>query len=212
MIWLPTTFAALVLVWIGWRLVSRRWVLPCPADFAWLVEMENPLARAARSAEIVSLLGVRPGESVVDIGCGPGRVALPLARAVGSGGDVVALDVQQAMLDKVAVKAEREGLGNLRTVCADVRAASLPAETFDAATLVMALGEVPDPTGVFVTVRNLLRPEGRLVVAESVFDPHYQREAKVRAMAVAAGFEVRRKTGNRLGYALLLARPASPSG
>ena len=53
-------------IWIAWRLRSRRSPLPCPAEFAWLVEVENPLARATRSEEVVRQLAPRPGARVID--------------------------------------------------------------------------------------------------------------------------------------------------
>jgi tRNA G46 methylase TrmB len=110
-------------IWIAWRLRSRRALLPCPAEFAWLVEIENPLARATRSEQVVRQLAPRPGARVIDVGCGPGRVTIPLARAVGPGGEVIALDVQAAMLAKVAEKARAERIANIRLLQSDARSA-----------------------------------------------------------------------------------------
>jgi SAM-dependent methyltransferase len=64
-------------------------------------------------AGFINLMGLRPGESVLDVGCGSGALALPLGRA---GHDVVGLDFSAGMLDRLRRKAAEEGLANVRTV------------------------------------------------------------------------------------------------
>ncbi|MGA8158476.1 MAG: class I SAM-dependent methyltransferase, partial [Rhodoplanes sp.] len=188
---LALVIIALAAAWVGWRLRSKRALLPCPAEFAWLVEMENPLARATNSDHVVRQLALSAGARVMDIGCGPGRVTIPLAHAVGPDGEVRALDIQAAMLARVAEKAAKEGIANIRLIESDVRNASVEGGSLDAAVMVMALGEVPEGarafsgevgTGspqkmrlpeesVFPFIFSALKPGGRLLVAESIFDP-----------------------------------------
>ncbi len=194
---------ALAAIWVAWRLRSRRELVPCPAQFAWLVEMENPLARATNSDHVVRQLALPRGARVMDVGCGPGRVTIPLARAVGPDGEVLALDVQAAMLSRVADRAAKEGLANVRPIHSDVRSASIENGSLDAAVMVMALGEVPERTSVFPFIFVTLKPGGRLLVAESIFDPHFVSRTKVRAQAAAAGFVVRAYAGNIFGYSLV---------
>jgi ubiquinone/menaquinone biosynthesis C-methylase UbiE len=200
---------ALAALWIGWRLWSRKAVLPCPAEFAWLVEMENPIARATRSERIVALLAPKPGARLLDIGCGPGRVAIPLARAVGPAGEVVALDLQPAMLGKVTAKATAAGLANVRPLQADLRETALPG-AFDGAVLVVALGEIPGNATVLPAIFQALKRGGTLVVTESVFDPHFTPRRKVRAMAATAGFAETGGDGNAFGYSLRFEKPDAP--
>jgi SAM-dependent methyltransferase len=196
--------------WIAWRLLSRRSPLPCPAEFAWLVEVENPLARATRSEQVVRQLAPRPGARVIDIGCGPGRVTIPLARAVGPGGEVIALDVQAAMLAKVAEKAGTERLANIRLMQSDVRSARIDDGSLDGAVMVTALGEIPEPTKVLPWIFAALKPGGRLLVAETIFDPHFVRRARLREMARSAGFAERDYSGNVFGYSITFEKASSP--
>ena len=196
--------------WIAWRLLSRRSPLPCPAEFAWLVEVENPLARATRSEQVVRQLAPRPGARVIDIGCGPGRVTIPLARAVGPGGEVIALDVQAAMLAKVAEKARTERLANIRLMQSDVRSARIDDGSLDGAVMVTALGEIPEAAKVLPWIFSALKPGGRLLVAETIFDPHFVRRARLREMARSAGFAERDYSGNVFGYSITFEKASSP--
>ena len=214
---------ALAAIWVAWRLRSRRELLPCPAEFAWLVEMENPLARATNSDHVVRQLALPRGARVMDVGCGPGRVTIPLARAVGPDGEVLALDVQAAMLSRVADRAAKEGLANIRPIHSDVRSASNENGSLDAAVMVMALGEVPSGEvgagspqkmrilngSVFPFIFAALKPGGRLLVAESIFDPHFVSRTKVRAQAAAAGFAECAYAGNIFGYSLVFEKAAT---
>jgi ubiquinone/menaquinone biosynthesis C-methylase UbiE len=206
-LFLTLPIVAAVAIWAGWRRASRRTVLPCPFELAWLVEMENPLARATRSEQIVAGLALRPGERAIDIGCGPGRVTIPMARAVGPDGAVIALDVQSGMLAKVAAKAAAGSLTNIQPLQTDVRHAQLQAGSLDAAAMVMALGEIPDAAGIFPAVFAMLKPGGRLAIAESIFDPHYVARRRLRHMASSAGFIERRCVGNVFGFCMTFERP-----
>ena len=65
------------------------------------------------SAGFMAYMRLRPGESVLDVGCGSGALALPLARA---GHDVVALDFSAGMLEVLRRRASEDGLRNVRTI------------------------------------------------------------------------------------------------
>lgn len=93
-----------------WRLSSRRHSLPCPSWLGWMVEMDNPFTKVNRARVIVGLLELMPGMKALDAGCGPGRLTLPLAEAVGPQGEVTALDIQEEMLARVRAKVQSAGL------------------------------------------------------------------------------------------------------
>ena len=99
-------------VMVAWRIASRLRPLPCPPWLSWL--LENPLTRGMNANLLIRRAGLKPGMRVLDAGCGPGRVTIPAAKLVGSKGEVVALDIQPAMLDMARQRAKSAGLENVR--------------------------------------------------------------------------------------------------
>lgn len=110
---------------------------------------------------VLDLARPRPGEAVVDLGCGTGQYALDLARR---GLSVTGVDVSPAMLAVARRKAAAAGLP-VRWVEADVRAVPLPDAGFDLAVAVTVLEFLPDPERAVAEALRLLRPGGRLVAA-----------------------------------------------
>lgn len=189
---------------LAWRLASRRSRIPCPAWLGWV--LENPYTdRVAGGRTLVRRAGISPGMRVLDAGAGTGRVALAAAERVGPGGSVVALDLQPAMLDRIAARAAARGLRNVRVVCGPVeRAPDVlgPGGRFDRVFLVTVLGEVPDRAAALRALHALLRPGGILSVTEFLPDPHFQPRGSVRRLAEAAGFVPGESYGTALAFTL----------
>jgi len=115
-----------------------------------------------RRALVREALGAQPGESIIDIGCGPGFYVAELLEEVGSEGSVLGIDSAEAML---ALAARRcEGHENASFARAD--ASSLPAgdASFDAALSVQVMEYVPDVGAALEEIRRVLRPGGRVVI------------------------------------------------
>ena len=184
--------ALVLVVFLGMWLTSWRQTLPCPVWLAWLVEMENPFTRASRAAVIIEQLGVKPGMAVLDAGCGPGRVTIPVARQVGAGGRVVALDMQTGMLERVRAKAAAENLTQVELLQAALGEGKLGSQKFD-----RALKEIYEA----------LRPGGLLAVTEVILDPHFQRQRTVTQWTQAVGFRTKATHGHGLAYTMILERP-----
>jgi ubiquinone/menaquinone biosynthesis C-methylase UbiE len=197
-----------VLVWVIWRLVSRRRELPCPAWLGWMVEMDNPFTKTNRAQYIVEHLGLEPGMKVLDAGCGPGRLTIPLAQAVGPQGEVLALDIQEEMLARVRLKVELAGLQNVQYLHAPLGEGRLPQDHFDRAVLVTVLGEIPDQAAALQEIYAALKSGGLLSVTEVIFDPHFQTRETVQVLAAAAGFQQKTFLGRKLAYVMHFQKPA----
>lgn len=188
---------------LWWRYAARRRSLPCPAAFAGL--LDHPFSRWIPPS--LDKLEFAPGLKVLDAGCGPGRLTLPAARAVGPDGLVVALDLQPGMLRRLEQRLARAGIANVRPLLADLARSPLRLNTFDRALLVTALGEIPDRDAALDAIHDALKPGGILSITEILPDPHYQRRATVLSLAAAAGFEVHREYPGLGHYTLNLRKP-----
>jgi ubiquinone/menaquinone biosynthesis C-methylase UbiE len=193
-----------------WRWASRRIHLPCPAEFEFM--LENPyFNHFASAARLIQLGEIEPGMSVLDVGCGPGRVTLPLAHAVGATGNVTALDVQEKMLDRVRERALQQGRDNIACIHGGAGSGLLPEARFDRAVLVTVLGEIPDRHAALREILRALKPGGVLLVGEVLPDPHFQTRKSVRSACEAAGFEFVDCTSNLLAHTTRLRRSGLPA-
>jgi ubiquinone/menaquinone biosynthesis C-methylase UbiE len=197
-----------VAVSLVWRGTSRSRPLPCPTWLTWA--LENPLMNAVAGADLLlDRAGVTAGMRVLDVGCGPGRIAIPAARRVGHAGHVTALDLQPGMLRTVETRAQAAGLSHLRTLHAAAGAGRLPEESYDRAVLVTVLGEIPDRAAALAEIFGALVPGGVLSVTEVIPDPHYQSRTVVRRFGEAAGFRVAAEFGTWLAFTINLKKPAA---
>lgn len=193
-----------VAIFLIWRLSSQRKSLPCPSWLGWMVEMDNPFTQANRTPNILKNLQLSSGMVVLDAGCGPGRLTLPLAETIGPQGKVIALDIQEEMLAKTRKKTELAGYDHVHTLHAGLGSGKLPKDTFDRAVLVTVLGEIPNPLPALKEIYSSLKPGGLLLITEIIFDPHFQSRKKVLQLTSQAGFQEKNFFGKKLAYSLLL--------
>ena len=139
------------------RVQRYGWDRAAPSyDAAW----QAPLAVA--HGALLARLDVKPGERVLDVACGTGTLARELARIVGTDGEVVAVDLSQAMID---VAASRPGTPAVRYRRMDAQALDFPSGSFDVVTCCFGLMYLPDPERALAQMRRVLRPGGRLGLA-----------------------------------------------
>ena len=196
--------ALMVTLAFSFFFVLRERRRPTPLSPRLFFLVENPLTGAFVGApRLVGRLGLAPGMKVLDAGCGPGRLTVPLAKAVGPGGRVVALDGQPAMLGRLAERLRAEGVRNVRPLLGELgEGAPLGEGGFDRAVLAMVLGEARDRAGALRELHGALRPGGVLSVTEIFGDPHHLAARTVVKEAEAAGFRLVGRFGSFPAYTL----------
>lgn len=202
----------IVVLTLVWRFVSNRRSLPCPSWLSWMVEMDNPFTKTNRASVIIDLLGLQPGMKVLDAGCGPGRLAIPAAKAIGSQGELTALDIQAGMLARVQEKVRTAGLSNIRLMQAGLGEGKLEKDYYDRAMLVTVLGEIPEQEAVLQEIYQALKPGGILSVTEVIFDPHFQSRESVQRVAGGVGFREAGFFGKRLAYTMHFEKNRTTAG
>jgi ubiquinone/menaquinone biosynthesis C-methylase UbiE len=147
---------------------------------------------------MLKALGVKPGQTVCDMGCGNGFYTLQLARLVGPKGLVYAVDIQPEMLQMLARNAAEARLANIRPVLGTPIDPRLPAGEIDLMLCVDVYHEFSHPEAMLAKIRESLAADGRLVLVEfRGEDPavpikplHKMTKAQVRAELEPAGFKM----------------------
>ncbi len=161
---------------------------------------EFPAARAGRLMgrfrslvnPPVRLLGrfIQKGDTVLDLGCGPGYFSLPIARLVGAGGMVIAADVQEEMLEHLRRAAEEEGLLS-RMRLHRTRSDSLDLEMPPIVSFTLAfhvLHETGDIERMLSEIFRITRPGGLLLIAEPCFPVGANEFDETASAAIRADF------------------------
>lgn len=150
--------------------------------------LRHVIYRPDRLAERI----VRPGDRVLDFGCGPGFFTRGFARRTGEKGLVYAVDLQEGMLAIVREKMDAEGLGpRVKTHQCMPDTIGLAPEmngTFDVATAIFVVHEVPDPEKLFREIASLLRPGGTFFFSEPPFEVPGREFTEKIALAESCGF------------------------
>jgi SAM-dependent methyltransferase len=111
---------------------------------------------------------VRPGDVVLDVGSGSGTDTLIASREVGPVGRVYGLDMTTAMLDKLRTNIAHSGAANAEPLAGDAEEIPLPDASVDAVTSNGVLNLVPDKRRAFGEIHRVLRPGGRVQIADIV--------------------------------------------
>jgi SAM-dependent methyltransferase len=200
------TIVAAILVGVGWRWASRVWSLPCPSVVGWA--LESPwYERLTGTATILDRIGLKPGQHVLEVGPGPGRLAIPAAQRVLPGGQVVGLDIQPGMVERLKRRVRAANVTNLLPVLGDATQPVVGDGVFDVVIVATTLGEIPDRQAALAQCFRALKPGGILSVSEMLPDPHYQSKTTVKRLAEAAGFKLRFVDGGRWLFTANFVKP-----
>jgi arsenite methyltransferase len=129
---------------------------------------------------------LQPGQTVLDLGCGAGLDSILAARKVGLSGKVIGVDFSPEMIDKATSSAQALGLTNVEFRQGDLEALPLKNATVDVAISNGAFNLCLDKPKVLGEVFRVLRPGGRLQMADMILEDHVTPE-KVQLMGSWSG-------------------------
>ncbi|WP_374528520.1 class I SAM-dependent methyltransferase [Novosphingobium sp.] len=114
---------------------------------------------------LLDFAAFKPGERVVDVGCGGGPTTLGIARAVAPGGSVTGIDIAPQLISEAEQRRLAAGQDNCSFVCADAQRADLGAGAFDRLTSRFGVMFFEDSLAAFTNMRGWLKPGGDAVFA-----------------------------------------------
>jgi ubiquinone/menaquinone biosynthesis C-methylase UbiE len=121
--------------------------------------------------------GIKPGDRIIDVGCGPLGALLTLSSVVGAAGMVVGMDRESDVLGLAQQILRQEGADNVKLLRADINhlseSAEYPLGSFDAAYCRLVLVNQKDPVTALRGVASLVRPGGHVIIHEVLDDPAF---------------------------------------
>jgi len=160
----------------------------------WLLRAERE--REEAGAAMLAALGVRPGWTVTDFGCGNGYYTLQIAQQAGPEGRVFGVDIQPEMLSMLESRADAAGITNIEPILGTALDAALPKAACDLVLLADVYHEMSHPVAMLAVIRRTLKPGGRVALLEfRAEDPevpikrlHKMSRRQILAEMLANGF------------------------
>lgn len=155
------------------ELVRRAWA----NGYIWMLERDER-EEFQKKDEVLKALELRPGETVADIGAGSGYFTIPVAKAVGPEGTVLAIDISQLMLDYIERRIKAEQLENVELRKVERDDPQLPDGGVDLILMVDTIHYIMDTdarTAYAKKLRAGLAPGGRLVIIDYIPKPWEER-------------------------------------
>lgn len=148
------------------KVIKKRQIPPVTpvAQADWLTRPEREAEE--QPDRVVEALHISKGATVVDLGAGVGYFTWRLAEQVGDSGRVIAVDVQQGMLDRLRQNLQDRNITNVEVVLGEPGDPHLPVGQVDLVLLVDVYHELAQPEDIMEQVRRSLKPGGRVVVIE----------------------------------------------
>ena len=162
-----------------------------PTGRMWAEELGYPQPELSRvpDATVESFAGVanhfvlgaiEPGETVLDLGCGAGTDLLIAAQMIGPEGRAIGVDMTPAMLERARRSAADMGLENVELHKSLIEALPIDDASIDVVISNGVIDLVPDKDAVFAEIDRVLRPGGRLQVADVVIHHEVNEDARKR--------------------------------
>ena len=186
-----------LLAFMVFQLAIRVWLRlrPRAIPFGWSWLLENPWRTSYRDPErVAEQCGIRPTDTVLEIGCGSGLFTRSLATRCAQ---LIAHDVEPRYV--AHTRAKLSDLDNIEYLVGDARDLQLEGVA-DVVVMISVLPEIPEPLVALEACTRALKSGGRIVIGEELFEPEYVTSRRIDAYARAVGLEVVGRDGNAWAY------------
>ena len=156
----------------------------------WLARaLDNPIRRLIHNPKKILSRYIERGDTVLDIGCGSGTFTISMAKMVGENGKVIAVDIQDEMLQIVRQKAAKEGLeSRIITLKSEPKRIGIE-EKVDFALAFYMVHEMPDVEAFLKEIATILKPNGELLIVEPMLHVSATSFKKTLEAAQLAGLK-----------------------
>ena len=152
-----------------------------------LDQVETERDRWQRPAEVLHALDIKPGDLVVDLGCGSGYFALRLSPQAGKGGRILAEDIRRLPLVFLWFRTTLKNGRNITVIHGDVTDPHLPHERVNEVLIANTYHELTDSQAILRHVRESLISSGRLVIVDRAPNPADTGASRLAEHEISAG-------------------------
>ncbi len=191
------------------RIVRKLVHFPAPAFIGRGLD-SNYRRKLQPPDKIIRRRGIKEGMQVLEGGWGRGAYTTFVARVVGGGGKVYALDIQPEMLQQLQsklAKPENEDIRNIELVNSSAYELPFDDDCLDLVYMVTVLQKIPDRSKALQQVRRVLKPGGILSVTEWLPDPDYPFKSTTIKIGREAGLVLDEAPGNFWHYTVRFRKP-----
>ena len=168
---------------------EQEFIFPTGREWARTLAYPEPELSNVPDATVESFAGVanhwllgrvEPGSVVLDLGCGAGTDLLIAAQMTGPAGRVIGVDMTGAMLERADASAREMGLANVELHESLIETLPVDDASVDVVISNGVIDLVPDKDAVFDEIDRILRPGGRMQLADVVIDNEVSEDARAR--------------------------------
>jgi len=184
------------------RIVRYFYKFPMPQ---WMAELiDNPFRRRIQPpGETAVRHGIKPGMQVLEVGPGNGTYTLGAADQVGNEGQVVTVDIEPKIINRLKKRLEDESISNVDARVADVYSLPFGDNSFDLIFMITVINEIPDIPKALSEFHRVLKNSGTLVFSELFMDPDYPLAGTLIHKTQESNFRLIEKIGGFFYYTLI---------
>ncbi|MBW1836332.1 MAG: methyltransferase domain-containing protein [Deltaproteobacteria bacterium] len=142
------------------------------------------------SSKNFKTLDLKPGQTVIDYGCGPARYIQNASNTVGESGKVIAVDIHPLAIKKIQKKIDKYKLTNVETVLAEGYHTTIDSETADVIYALDMFHMIKQPKKLLVELSRLLKRDGTLIIE----DGHQSRSETIQKIEKAGVLKILQET------------------